>query len=295
MSTAWINSAGAGIIDANGNLLLCESCPCADCETQCMNAIRERQSAAGHTRWADGVTKTLAEAISETNGLASDHFIQPWSGGSSAPAFWSTSYANGVADWCELRDLVYDLTHTKVTIGSLGTGDCHFETILQKYGQVNGDQSPATLADAVALAISQEADNIYMQNLDGYWRTGKAGHYHASQNHGSCSVHVLNMTTLVSKVIQLYARFTLPPYGTVKTFDSQNIVSETAVVSPGVWYYIDGTAAGFSAEATTNAIGFPDPVPNYDTPTSDGDDYAKGMAGTLQFAIFAWAFEYHDP
>lgn len=127
MGTLWIKNGH--LIIANGKFVVCDTDPCtADCYTDVIAAIRERQGILGRTVWAADAEKTLAQCITEVNAIAPGYnsagvavlpFIAgTYSGGASAPTLRTSSYATGAADFCALYALVCALVTTKVPFTS---------------------------------------------------------------------------------------------------------------------------------------------------------------------------------
>jgi hypothetical protein len=103
MATLWANN-GKIVVNADGHIVACGNCPCV-CYPQLLEAIRERQLATARTVWAVDAEKTLEECIAEVDALAPLFLAAAYTGGESAPAVNSGTYADAAADYCELYDL----------------------------------------------------------------------------------------------------------------------------------------------------------------------------------------------
>jgi hypothetical protein len=124
----WKNAAGHLLVNANGHVIICDVCPCGDdCYTDLIESIRERQPVINRTVWASGVTKTLAQCITEVNLFAQEFISGIYTGGASDVVMRTSSYATGAADFCELYERVKLLVTTKI-VGSSASGTLAFLT-----------------------------------------------------------------------------------------------------------------------------------------------------------------------
>lgn len=115
MATFWIN-LGKWVL-CGGKFAVQGACPCGDCYADVIAAIRERQIVAGRSQWpaVPDPEKTLGECIAEVNAMAPT-FYQVYSWPTVAlPVAWSSSYATGATDFCDLLDLIKALVTTYKT------------------------------------------------------------------------------------------------------------------------------------------------------------------------------------
>ena len=317
MADLWLQNGNLVIDDTSGDLVLCDDCPCVDCQCDLRLAIRERQQACGITNAFNpsspttpgNLIGTCAEYATEytvaqfkifINYIATAFISGTYddTGETAEPTMCTSSYANAATTCAEL----YNLTVALVSTCNLGTG--YGFTFSEKNGSIGGDwdqydgyDANAVFNDAVDGAIADWArEPIYASSRQVFWDIEEStGVYQAAVFTGWHKDVVTGLSSVLSKTCRFFDR------GEKVDWSGYDSISYSTYGiwsgSENEWYrHYSEVLSDATTNCTSSAVGWTSSSAPPSCPIGvpgTAEKHWEGLFwGSYGFVIVDWSFTY---